>query len=83
MSPKKLPPKFDGDYLNTVFMVDQDSKAFQMNVEPNGGASFDLTVAVLDKNNKRTEYVLTATGVQLKVLVGLIQNALKAMANTK
>ncbi len=79
----KTPPKFDGEYLNTVFIVDQDSKAFQMGIEPNGNDSFDLIIASLDQNNKRTEYILTASNIQLKVLAGLIHKTLSVFANNK
>jgi hypothetical protein len=79
----KIPPKFDGEYKDTVFIVDHESKAFQIGIEPNGNDSFDLTIASLDKDNKRTEYILTTTDTHLKVLAGLIQNSLKDFMKSK
>jgi len=73
--------KFNGTYHNTVFIRNLDTVGLQFVVEPSGPNSvFDLTIAAIDKEQKRTEYVLTASQHVLNELIKAIQSKINPPA---
>lgn len=78
MTTKKIVKTFAGDYLDTIFITDQDTTEFQYGLEPVDGKFWDLTIASIDDKNKRHEYVLTGSIEDLRILANLIHNTLDA-----
>jgi len=67
---------FAGEYLDTLFIRDQDTVDFQYGLEPVDGKNWDLTIATIDHNNMRREHVLTASVEDLRILENLINRTL-------
>jgi hypothetical protein len=79
---------FDGVHDTTIFIADHNTDSFQFALEKvEGGGKlhhkelYELTIASVDSNKKRKEYVLFATDLQLKVLRSILNNAFNQSNN--
>ena len=69
----KIKKTFEGTYLKTVFIRDLETASMQFALEQADKNTFDLTIASIDKNNQRTEYVITANKHIFDTLIKTLQ----------
>ena len=72
---------FEGKLDSTTFIVDTDTKHFQFHLDQVDQELFELTIAAYNKDQKRKEYVLSLTQLQLSVLGNLIATSLKSVVD--
>lgn len=77
VKPTKKVITFDGDFLSSTFINDQDTTLVQYTFEWSVDNSYDFTFAAIDKNNKRCEYIITASAKEFHGIADMIERVLK------